>query len=179
MKKFKPPTPEEIQAVFSSWNRYKGQGNWKSHRELTYETETAIKDVLKHYTVEQICKAIDNYALVLLSKNCIWSYAWTLYQFLIRSRPDNRQEKQFWRFLENNFIIDDYMTIEAIKARVAKRQESYKKIEPPVVPPTTEEKAELRKQFDELMHRKKPEILSPEEIKRRKEEQIGKLEGIK
>jgi rubrerythrin len=104
---------DDIKTVFDWWNKYKGRGNWRSHREITYDIECAVKDTLKHYMVKQVCEAIDNYALILLNREYRWSYAWPLALFLTRHRPDDKKILQFTRFLGNNFVADDYLTKES------------------------------------------------------------------
>jgi hypothetical protein len=141
-------TRQDIKAVFDHWNIYKGKGKWRSHREMTYDIECAVKDTLKHYTIKQICQAIDNYALVLLGKEYRWSYAWPLALFLTRHRPDDRKILQFTRFLGNGtFAREDYMTPEAVKERIAEHRTRTTFIEAPVKIITGEEKAEMRKKL--------------------------------
>jgi uncharacterized protein YdaU (DUF1376 family) len=104
-------------AIFDHWNSYKGRGNWKSHNELRYEIKQAITERLKQYTVEQLTRAIDNYAKVLLSKDYGWTYPWTLRQFLTRhQKAPNQSELQLYRWLDSGFAEDDYLT-PAAKAR--------------------------------------------------------------
>jgi len=97
-----------IYVIFEHWNLYKGQGNWKSHREITPEIEEAINERLKKYSIEKLKTAITNYADILLSPQFVWSKNWTLREFLTRHRPDDRNELQIYRFLENNFSPDDF-----------------------------------------------------------------------
>ena len=134
--------------VFAHWNSKKQKGNkWKSHNDLSYEIEQSLIEPLKHYPVETLCQTIDNYALVLLSSDYQWSYAWTLYQFFSRSKPTDRTEKQFWRFLPNNFVEDDYLTPQAKQTRIAEKRQSYDAKEAGIIPVTAEEKRELRKKL--------------------------------
>jgi len=108
--------------IFNHWNSYRGKGNWKSHHEMTFEIKSAIRDQLKHYTLEQLKKAIDNYAKVLFSKDYQWSYAWTLRQFLTRhQKAPNQQDLQLYRFLESGFADDDYLTQRAREKRAGVR----------------------------------------------------------
>jgi len=97
-----------IYVIFEHWNLYKGQGNWKSHREVTPEIEEAINKQLKKYSIEQLKAAITNYSDILLSPQFVWSKNWTLREFLTRHRPDDRNELQIYRFLQNNFSPDDF-----------------------------------------------------------------------
>lgn len=98
-----------IDAVFQSWNRHKGSCNWRSHREITPDIFKAIELRIRDgFTLEQITKAISNYAAVLCSNEFVWSRAWTLSQFLTRKRPDNREELQLSRFIPGNFSFCDF-----------------------------------------------------------------------
>ena len=114
---------ENTTVIFDKWNFYKGKKKWKSHPKMSYEIERAISEQLKHYSGEDLCAAIDNYAKVLLSPDFTWSYAWTLQQFLTRSQPNNRNEKQLWRFLPNNYHDDDYLTESAKSSRINRSRE--------------------------------------------------------
>ena len=116
---------QNITVIFGQWNSFKSMKNWKSPRELSYEIKQAIREQLKHYSVEALCGAIANYARVLLNPDFKWSYAWTLQQFLTRSQPNNRSEKQLWRFLPNNYHDEDYLNDFAIRKRVSQRKEFY------------------------------------------------------
>lgn len=158
----KPKLQKETKAVFDHWNRHKGKGRWKSHRELTYDIECAVKDVLKHYTVEQICEAIDNYALVLLGGEYRWSYAWTLALFLTRHRPDDRKIPQFTRFLGNNFVAADYLTKEAVRARIEKRRRDAELLE---------------RQYEDAKRKAGPRVKPPPRLKLKTVEEAAKPMG--
>ena len=159
LSKVKLSKDNNISIIFEKWNFYKGKANWKSHRELTYEIKQAINELLKHYSVEQICGAIDNYARVLISRECKWSYAWTLQQFLTRNQKEHPDEKQLHRFLANNFADDDYLTKNAKQKRISQAKEHIQNIRN-----ATEEKLlELYAQDEEwhlnwLIDRERPEI---------------------
>jgi phage replication O-like protein O len=67
--------------VFDHWN---SKGIIK-HRALTAKMERAINGRLREkYTLEDITRAIDNYAAVFSDPNCFFSYRWTLTDFLNR-----------------------------------------------------------------------------------------------
>lgn len=123
LSKVKLSLSKDISIIFEKWNFYKGEANWKSHRELTYEIEQAIAEQLKHYSVKQICGAIENYARVLISNEYKWSYAWTLQQFLTRKQKEHPDEKQLHRFLTNSFADDDYLTKSAKQNRNGQARE--------------------------------------------------------
>jgi hypothetical protein len=115
----------KIQVIFRHWNKYKGRGygkvRWKSHTVLSLPTQQAIRKRLNQgFDVDTLTKAIDNYAKVLTSPSYKWTYAWTLYQFLVRRHPQRRDEEQLTRWLPGEFHEDDYITEQAkmIRARV-------------------------------------------------------------
>lgn len=118
-----------VQEIFNHWNTFKGRGNFKSHREMTPDIEKAVKIRLKDkFTIEQLKGAINNYAQILISSEYEWSYAWTLYQFLTRHRPDNRDELQIYRFIPNNFSTQDFKKTSLGKQRDKIRKEKSQKI---------------------------------------------------
>lgn len=117
-------TTQPTTVVFEKWNSFKGK-KWKSHKTLSYESKLAITEQLKHYSTDELCSAVENYARVLLSSDFKWSYAWTLQQFLTRTSPTNRKEQQLWRFLPNNYHDEDYLTDSAKTRRVAEKKEYY------------------------------------------------------
>ena len=114
------PTPTEL--IFTAWNAHKGEGYidgdvkimWKSHKknrrgEISKEIKDAINLRLRDYDLEDILEAIDNYAMVLLSKDYTWRYVWALTFFLTRHRPGYRTELQLLRWLPDYFNADDYL----------------------------------------------------------------------
>lgn len=71
-------TPQE--RIFQRWNS-KGI---IQHRKLTDKIKRAINGALKDYSEEEICQAIDNYAVILADDRYYWSYKWGLKEFLQR-----------------------------------------------------------------------------------------------
>ena len=71
-------TPQE--RIFQRWNS-KGI---IQHRKLTDKIKRAINGALQDYTEEEICQAIDNYAVILADDRYYWSYKWGLKEFLQR-----------------------------------------------------------------------------------------------
>jgi len=119
----------DIKAIFDYWNSFKGQANFRSHRAIMPDITKAVKARLKDgFTVEQINAAIKNYAEILISPEYVWSRAWPLAKFLTRARPDNRQELQIYRFIENNFNEADFEQTTVGKQRVEVRKEYSEKI---------------------------------------------------
>ena len=67
--------------IFKHWNGLKIH----SHRGLTDEIRRAIKARLKEYSADDLCKAISNYAEIVLSPGTYyWTHRWTLKDFLAR-----------------------------------------------------------------------------------------------
>ena len=112
----------QIQQIFDRWNSHKNYARadglprlrktvWQSHRDLTPEKVKAIEAALSEgYTVEQICGAIDNYALVLLDDDFHkWTYTWSIYEFLNRrSGTTSRDPRKWYQFLPDNFEAKRY-----------------------------------------------------------------------
>jgi len=73
---------EYIYTLFSFWN---DQGIIK-HRKMNQAMKSHINARLKEYSVEELKKAIKNYADVLSSDNYYWTHKWTLQDFM---KPDN------------------------------------------------------------------------------------------
>lgn len=115
--------------VFEKWNSYKSTKGWKSHNKPSYEIEEAINEQLKHYSIEDLCAAIDNYAFILgspdhcifnIGKKC-WDKFWTLREFLLRSTSTDRKEKYLYRFLPSVFAPTDFLT-QAAKGRLQRKR---------------------------------------------------------
>ena len=153
-----------VQDIFDHWNSKKQKGNkWKSHTDLSPEIIDAIWLRLKDYSVPDLQKAIDNYATVLLGRAYKWSYAWTLYQFLTRCNPNQRDELQLYRWLPNNFSTDDYLINPAAKAAVHRRAQ-----EVAFKPATTQEKLAVRATMP-----KKVSLANPKSIDQQMAELLG------
>ena len=72
---------QKLQTVYEKWNSFKGKG-WKGHDFLNKPAKDAIlKRFREGYKVESLCKAIANYARVLLYPDCGWTHAWSLKEF--------------------------------------------------------------------------------------------------
>ena len=111
---------QKIQAVFAFWNSKKTKG-WKGHGFLNKPANDAITQRLREgYQVEGLCKAIDNYALILLSKDYAWTYAWSLSKFFsVHIIKGGKWEGyQFTRFIEGEFYEDDYLTYTAKQKKI-------------------------------------------------------------
>jgi hypothetical protein len=123
-------TDKEIQQVFDHWNLYKGRGNWVSHREMSKPTAITIRRLIKQVGLKNLITAIDNFALVFLSTDYIWTHRWTLREFLTRTRPDNRSELQLCRFLPGDFDEEGWLQPYLQRRR---REERKKRLPPPLI----------------------------------------------
>lgn len=70
----------DVSLICSHWNE---QGVI-IHRRFDERTKTQVRTRLKERTAEEITRAISNYAAVLKSPEHLWSYKWTLKEFLQR-----------------------------------------------------------------------------------------------
>lgn len=69
---------DESVEIFEFWNSKK----IIVHRNLTDSMKKRIKSKLKKYTVDEIKEAINVYSVILNDSNCIFSYKWSLEDFL-------------------------------------------------------------------------------------------------
>lgn len=83
-----------IDAIFKFWNSKHIQVHGKIERFKGH-----INAALGTYSVEEINKAIENYAVILKSDEYRWDYRWTLDQFLVRGLD---------RFLEINNPLENF-----------------------------------------------------------------------
>ena len=142
-------TNADIQRVYDCWQSHKGKSVWKPGKVLWHghrKLDTAIRQSIKTrmsegYTADELCGAIDNYAAVLLNKDCKWSYVWTLPFFLTRHLPDDKKILQIWRFLPSQFRLDDFLTHKARKRVVVEKRREYDNSKEL----TVEQKIEMRK----------------------------------
>jgi hypothetical protein len=120
----KPEAPSDADVIFDRWNTYAGRSvekqgkmiTWKGHKRradgsVSPDIATAIQRPLDAgYSVEQICTAIDNYALVLLSPEYFWSYPWPLATFLTVADGRGKNAIPKWtRFAPDNFTAENYV----------------------------------------------------------------------
>jgi len=114
-------TPQEL--IFRHWN----SKNIIQHRKLTDKIKRAINGALKDYSEEEICQAIDNYAVILADDRYYWSYKWGLKEFLQRGldkfldfdvaaqnyRKDDREKQKmnkqtdFNKFEQHEYTADE------------------------------------------------------------------------
>lgn len=104
--------------IVAHWNKFKGgksqtkldrRGNpiqWHSCTKINQPTKLAITEALKYNTIDDICSAIDNYALVLLSDDYYWGHVWSISTFLTvkhGSGKKNTDLYKWWQFLPEEF----------------------------------------------------------------------------
>jgi len=114
-------TPQK--RIFQRWNS-KGI---IQHRKLTDKIKRAINGALQDYSEEEICQAIDNYAVILADDRYYWSYKWGLKEFLQRGldkfldfdvaaqnyRKDDREKQKlnkqtdFNKFEQHEYTADE------------------------------------------------------------------------
>jgi hypothetical protein len=113
---------EAVQLVFEHWNQYAGQSVekpggqsgvkrilWKAHRILGKDKRLAIEQALKDYSVDDVCGAIDNFAMVLLGHEYFWSYPWSLHEFFTRGEEKHKAAaRKWWAWLPDNFDAERY-----------------------------------------------------------------------
>jgi len=105
-----PKNKESVELIFDFWNQYKGRSPWKSHKKISYDMSIAINEALKHYSVQEICTAIDNYAEILLNDKYYWSHAWSLSTFLsVKNGITKDAPKKWYQFLQENFVKEEYL----------------------------------------------------------------------
>ena len=99
---------ESVQVIYDFWNSFKGHpsGKWHEHTKVSYAIRSAVVQNFDLWSVEQICQAIENYALVLLSPDHFWDYTWNLSSFLTSERSGG--DKKWWQFLPENFDEAEY-----------------------------------------------------------------------
>jgi len=100
---------EAIDIIFQFWNLYGGNKKWKSHKKLSHDMIQALTEILSHYSVDDICAAIDNYAKVLLGTEYFWSHSWPLSIFFsVKHGPFKGSPGKWIQFLPDNFIEENY-----------------------------------------------------------------------
>jgi predicted phage replisome organizer len=73
-------TDSNCQEIFDYWNTKK----IVVHAKITTKMKSRIKSVLKEHDIENIKFAFDNYEKVLHSNEYMWTYKWTIEEFLSR-----------------------------------------------------------------------------------------------
>ena len=99
-------TPQEL--IFRHWN----SKNIIQHRKLTDKIKRAINGALQDYSKEEICQAIDNYAVILADDRYYWSYKWGLKEFLQRGLD---------KFLDFDVAAQNYRKDDREKQKMNKR----------------------------------------------------------
>jgi len=98
---------ENKNSLYSQLLRYWNEQDIIIHKSLTKETKKIVDTKLKEYTLEEINTAIYNYGSVLHHPNTIFSYKWTLAEFLKRGNAlPVFLEKTLEDYLGNNGKLD-------------------------------------------------------------------------
>lgn len=101
---------EKIETIFEFWNSYKGSGPWKSHIKISYDIKSAIHDAISHYSVDEVCEAIANYAKILIGDQYQWNHPWPISTFFTVKYGNNKDApRKWWQFLSENFIESNYL----------------------------------------------------------------------
>lgn len=100
-----------IYTVFQYWNSKK----IIVHRTLTKKINGHISEKLNHYSVMEICQAINNYATVLFGDAYFFSYKWSLDEFLTRGNG-------FVKFTQENNPLDNYLKNQILNPQPIKQQ---------------------------------------------------------
>lgn len=72
----------DIYTLFDHWN----EKEIIKHRKMNQQMRSHINARLKEYSIDELKKAIDNFATVLKSDDYYWTHKWTLQDFM---RPNN------------------------------------------------------------------------------------------
>ena len=106
--------------ILNHWNACSKNGKWRTHRRVTPDIERIIKTHLsRHWTAKDMCLAINNFAIIVQNRDykSYGYYKWGLYIFLSRRDKKNKDEYQWCCFHPNRFILDDWLTDDAIRDR--------------------------------------------------------------
>lgn len=114
------PEPETkkssaIRRVFDHWNICANGGPWHKHRRITPAISKAVERALKDYPVEEVCQAIDNYAMVLQGDEYFWTHVWTLQEFLTRRQGSGKgafDPYKWWAFTSDEFDPEKFVKLE-------------------------------------------------------------------
>lgn len=86
-----------IREIYEHWN---SKGIIK-HRKMTAQMRSHINARLREYSLEELKKAIDNYATVLSDDKYYWTHKWTLHEFM---KPNNVA-----RFVDDAAPLDNFL----------------------------------------------------------------------
>lgn len=93
---------ESVDAVCRYWNKK----DVVKHRVFTEKIKRKVKTILKDYTVDEVCKAIFNYATILHDRNFYWTYRWTLHDFLQRGLERFMDEAHPYENYKSGYPVD-------------------------------------------------------------------------
>ncbi|WLR44419.1 phage replisome organizer N-terminal domain-containing protein (plasmid) [Bacillus carboniphilus] len=89
---------EYIYTIFKHWS----EKDIINHRSITKQMESHIRARLKEYSLDELKKAINNFAEILHSDNYYWTHKWTLADFM---KPNN-----LVKFIDESTPHDTYKT---------------------------------------------------------------------
>lgn len=112
------PCTKQVDAVCAYWNK---KGIVK-HRVFTDKVRRKVKATLKYYTLDEVCKAIFNYATILIDKQYYWTYRWTLHDFLQRGLEKFMDEAQPYDNYKSSYPVDHDRTTQANQATSAYKE---------------------------------------------------------
>ena len=81
---------KDIYTIFEFWNNAKVV----IHRTMSDKVKGHINARLKDYSVEEICKAIENYSVVVKGEQYYWTHKWGLGDFLLRGLDQFKDESE-------------------------------------------------------------------------------------
>lgn len=87
-----------VYTIFEFWNKAKVL----VHRSMTDKMVGHINSRLIHYSVEEICNSIKNYASILNDEQYYWTYKWTLNDFLVRGMEQFKDESEPFKNFQKN-----------------------------------------------------------------------------
>ena len=103
---------QQVEIVYDFWNSFGDNQGWRKHTKISYDIMMAVKEAVEHYSVEDVCGAITNYAKVLLDDRYYWNHVWSLSVFLtVKHGVSKDSPRKWYQFLENNFVESNYLRV--------------------------------------------------------------------
>lgn len=104
---------EAVQLVCKYWNKK----DVVKHRVFTDKMRRKIKTALKSYTLEEVLKAIFNYATILHDTGYFWTYRWTLHDFIQRGLE---------KFMDEAYPYDNFKSSHPVSPDRPKKEDNKK-----------------------------------------------------
>jgi len=132
--KLTSPIPEittennsNIYTIFEFWNNTKVL----VHRKMSDKLRGHINASLSNYSVEEICKAITNYSVVVKGEQYYWTHKWRLDEFLLRGldkfSDENEPLKNFIDKAKAKTEIQPKSTEDKSREIIARQMEAIRK----------------------------------------------------